>query len=145
MGRGERQGTQEDSPCLFTLSLLPVLGISGGSTLLFSSSEEGSKGSGSEFLRIQLIGPKTMRARRARFMGKDTEAKRSEAPYPKAENRLKLELLNSYSSLLPAKVKPLQVFSHAWILSIPLPSGVSRVSIHIWNRKKLACRRKATC
>lgn len=79
------------------------------------------------------------------FMGKETEVERSEATYLKAENRLKLELLDSYSSLLPAKVKPLQVFSHPWVLSIPSPSGVSRVSTHIWNRRKLAHRRRATC
>lgn len=73
-GGEEGQDTQEDSPCPFTRSFLPPLASMGPQTLLSSLLEESSKGSGSEFLRIQLTEPKTIRARRAHFMDKETEA-----------------------------------------------------------------------
>lgn len=104
-----------------------TLGSVGAQTLLSSFLEEGSKGSGCESLRIQLTEPKTIRAKRAHFMDEETEALRRQITCLKTE---KLELLDCYSRLLPAEVKHSKVFSHPWILPIPLRSGVSRMSIH---------------
>lgn len=57
-GEGGRTGHSGREPLPFTLSFLPPLGSVGAQTLLSSPLEEGSKGSESEFLRIQLTEPK---------------------------------------------------------------------------------------
>lgn len=73
-GEGEAQGTQEDSPGSLPLCFPTIFATSWGSGFSVLFLRRGVKGSVSEFLRIQLAGPKTIRAGRAHLMDKKTEA-----------------------------------------------------------------------
>lgn len=59
-GEGGRTGHSGTQSLPLHASFLPPLGSMGAQTLLSSFLEEGSKGSGCEFLRIQLTEPKTI-------------------------------------------------------------------------------------
>lgn len=74
MGMGKGRALRKTALVPLHFPSFPPLGSKGVQALLSSSLEEESKDSESEFLRIQLSEPKTIRAQRAHLMDKETEA-----------------------------------------------------------------------